>query len=187
MATNQSPPKTQLIFLYVVLSVLVLVALKPVLDSYYSSMTTAELTEKVSNRPAVELKAVKTAQAQVIAKATMPVSRAKRLLLRDGRNIPAIMPNESSDSRAMVGWLQFGGHVPNPVMEPAASEVLAEKNPPVIEEASSQDPLPVPEQKQSVTKPQPALPKAAPKAVPKADTAANPAADTASPAPESVQ
>ncbi len=108
MATDHTPPRSQLIVLYGVLSVLVLVALKFVLDSYYTNLTDAQVASKVLKVPARELKAIMAEQRRQLQAGVMSIDHAKLLYIKEGRmGLSALSPQASTDPRPLAGWNHF--------------------------------------------------------------------------------
>ncbi|MCB9708382.1 MAG: hypothetical protein H6714_06330 [Myxococcales bacterium] len=116
MATDLTPPRSRLIVLYAVLSALILIALKFVLDGYFVRVSESQINQKVLTSPARELNEVMRAQLQTMESGTMSVPRAMRVYLRDGRTgLPAIAPLQSGDTRPLLGW----NHYPNKRLPPS--------------------------------------------------------------------
>lgn len=116
MATDHTPPRSQLIVLYGVLSMLVLFALKFVLDGYFTRLSDEQFSAKILTEPARELNALRKEQTRELQRGSMPINRAMRLFLRDGRHgIGLVAPQPSSDPRPLTGW----NHYANKKLPPA--------------------------------------------------------------------
>lgn len=103
---DDTPPKSQWILFYTVLSVLTLVGLKFAFDSYYDIELRGEQATKLEESPALLLKSYKQEQARVLDDGPRSVDDAIDLMARQGRSaVPAIAPQPSADSSALEGWL----------------------------------------------------------------------------------
>jgi len=95
-----------------VIAVGCLISLKFVFDSYYVTMFEQEEYEKVGSVKPKELMALRAAEAKSFAAAPVPLEKAMQMVAH-GRGEPmpglrnsGIMPEQSTDKAALVGWAQ---------------------------------------------------------------------------------
>ncbi len=102
---DDSPPRNGIIFFYTSLTVFMLIGVKFLLDSYFASMMTAELHEKVYSRGMAEVQAVRVKEAEALQKGSMPIDQAKRLIGQRGRaGSPLIAPVSGRGVPEIAGW-----------------------------------------------------------------------------------
>lgn len=104
MATDQSPPRSNLILVIAVGTVVTLISLKFIFDSYFTDMMESEARAKVATPEEVvalhadEQKRLTTAPA-------IPIDQAMTELGQKGRLFSAdIAPQQSDDRGALTGW-----------------------------------------------------------------------------------
>ena len=104
MATDQSPPRSNLILVLAVATVITLVSLKFIFDSYFTDMMESEARAKVATPDEVvtlhadEQKKLTTAPAVPIDQAMAELGQKGRLFSAD------IAPQQSDDRGALTGW-----------------------------------------------------------------------------------
>jgi len=186
MAVDNSPPRILAITLTGIVSVVLLIALKPILDSYYVTMFEAEEYRKVSSVAPTELIALHKAEAKSFASAPIPLDRAMTLVAK-GRAEPipgtkddGILPQQSTDTGALIGWAMLP-----PAADPSTTSFVAPATPAPAADASVGAPVAAPAGSAAVspgapgTVPPPAAPSAS--AVPSAVPSASPAPSAAPP------
>jgi hypothetical protein len=106
---DDTPPRNRVIFGYTVLTVVTLIALKFVFDSYLDVSRTATRREHIADsRASRALAEYRRRERERLESGSMPVERAMRELGRRGRlAFPLIRPTESTDRAARVGWQQL--------------------------------------------------------------------------------
>lgn len=138
MATDHTPPRSQLIVMYGVLSMLVLFALEFVFSGYFTRQRDNQISAKILTEPARELNALRREQTRELKSGAMPINRAMRLFLRDGRSgIALVAPQPSSDPRPLVGWNHYAKKTPPPAVVPlpTAAEMQAANGTPAAAES----------------------------------------------------
>ena len=131
---EQSAPKNALILLVIGMSAVVLLALKPGLDSYYDGMFHGMLTrqQQVYDDRAMGNAAAARADAQ-LNQGSMPIDLAMEQLATRGRmSFPAIRPEAGPEQvrDALRGWSQLSREVPErrtpaPEPPPAPPDVIS--------------------------------------------------------------
>lgn len=107
MAFDSSPPRTGLIFLFGVISVLTLTALKFVFDSYFDKAVLGEQARKAALYPTKSLYAVRKEQDRLLHEGPLPIDRAVWLVGERGRRVSKMIePQPSEDTGALLGWKQ---------------------------------------------------------------------------------
>ena len=153
MATDQTPPRSQLIGMYAVLSALVLFSLKFVFDWYFLDVTERQMQEKVLSQPAQELKALRSEEEKIMRAGKVSIRTAMRMMAHKGRMEadPMVAPVASDDMRAMTGWTHFkDGQVPaSAVPMPKAGEESVETELETGDEESAETPAVEAEPKQA--------------------------------------
>jgi hypothetical protein len=105
---DDSPPRNGIIFFYTVLTVFMLIGVKFLLDSYFYSMMTGEIQEKVLSRGMAEVVAVREKEKATLDKGSMPIDQAMKLLGQRGRSAsPVIAPSSGQGVPAIDGWSQL--------------------------------------------------------------------------------
>ena len=130
MATDQSPPRSNLILVLAVATVITLISLKFIFDSYFTDMMESEARAKVSTPDEVvslhadEQKKLTTAPAVPIDQAMTELGQKGRLFSAD------IAPQQSDDRGALTGWahLHDGENAAEPA--PAAGSAGTTTTPP---------------------------------------------------------
>lgn len=121
MATDQSPPRTNLILVIAVSTVITLVSLKFIFDSYFTDMMESEARAKVATPEEVvtlhadEQKKLTTAPAVPIDQAMSELGQKGRLFSAD------IAPQQSDDRAALTGWAHLHEGLPSESGEAAAA------------------------------------------------------------------
>jgi len=122
---DDSPPRNGIILFYTVLTVFMLIGVKFLLDSYFFSMMNAEMYEKVYSRGMAEVKSVREQEAAALAKGSMPIDQAMKLIGQRGRGAsPVIAPASGQGVAEVSGWSQMKRDVPE-AAAPAAPEAPA--------------------------------------------------------------
>ncbi|MGB0678703.1 MAG: hypothetical protein ACPGUV_03480, partial [Polyangiales bacterium] len=105
MAHDTTLPRSNLIWFYAVLSVVVLFVLKFVFDSYFIAQIEAEQFSKQARSGERANARRKSRELRQLDQGAMPVSTAMQQLARRGRMAaPAIAPIDSADLGALTGW-----------------------------------------------------------------------------------
>ena len=133
MAADNSPILLKPIAITVVVALVFLVALKPILDTYYTEMFEGEEYRKVGSLQPAELNALHAAEAKGFASAPIKLDKAMAMVARD-RAIAAISPEQSTDTASLVGWAQLpkdglGSLPPVPSAAPSSSAAPASSAP----------------------------------------------------------
>lgn len=109
---DDSPPRNGIIFFYTVLTVFMLIGVKFLLDSYFSSMMNAEYQEKVWSRGMAEVVAVRAKETETLSKGSVPIDQAMRLIGQRGRGAsPVIAPKSEPGAAEVAGWSQLKRNV----------------------------------------------------------------------------
>jgi hypothetical protein len=125
MAVDKSPPHLVPIAVTAIVAVATLAGLKPLFDTYYLEMFEAESFRKVGSVQPTELLALHAAENKSFAAAPIPLDKAMDMVAHN-RAVPAIAPEQSTDTAALVGWAQLpktglGSLPPAPSPPPSAS------------------------------------------------------------------
>ncbi len=112
MATDQSPPRTTLILVIAVATVVTLVSLKFIFDSYFTDMMESEARAKVATpEEVVQLHADE--QKKLTTSPAVPIDQAMAELGSKGRLFSAdIAPQQSDDRAALTGWAHLHEGLP---------------------------------------------------------------------------
>lgn len=104
MATDQSPPRIKIILAVGLGTVMTLVLLKPILDSYYSD--TLDDVRRAKLVSPVELEALHAEEARKLTTSpAIPIDQAMADLAQKGRlSMAVVTPAQSNDTGALVGW-----------------------------------------------------------------------------------
>lgn len=105
MATDKSEPRIGLIVGIGLLSIVTLVGLRVLLQSYFITVTEDEQRAKVFGQPARQVQHLREAEQQQLAGGPMPIDRAVRAL-GEGARPAGISPQPSTDWGALQGWTQ---------------------------------------------------------------------------------
>lgn len=121
MATDQSPPRNNLILSIAVVTVIILIGLKFVFDSYFSDMMEAVAAAKVPTpEEVVQLHAEE--QKKLTTSPAVPIDQAMQMLASKGRMGSAdITPQPSNDLGAVAGWAHLHDGEENPPPAPTAA------------------------------------------------------------------
>ena len=105
MATDQSPPRNRVILWVTIFTVLALVALKFVFDSYFLKSMEREVAYKVLESPTAEKEEMLKEQHELLKNGTVAIDQAVEMIARKGRgSFEVIQPSASSDKAAKQGW-----------------------------------------------------------------------------------
>ena len=105
LRADGTPPRTGMIAMYAALAALCLIGLKPIFDSYFESMFSAEISAKVSNQPAVEYDAIRRREDALLLQTGVPMERVFAQLARGRQAGPTLIaPQASTDLAAIQGW-----------------------------------------------------------------------------------
>jgi|GEM_PF-1073066 len=105
MATDQSPTRNRLILTIAISTLVTLVGLKFVFDSYFIDMMESEARAKIATPD--ELQKLRADERQKLTGSALPIDRAMHDLALKGREgAPLITPEPSSDDAPLVGWAQ---------------------------------------------------------------------------------
>jgi hypothetical protein len=132
MATDNSPVQNRLIIIVGAMTVITLVGLKFVFDSYFASMTDEVLLAKLA--PPNELLASREADRKKLAGGTMPIDKAMAELAAKGRTLdslgPDLAPRQSDDLGPMAGWVKLPRPTPRSELPAPAGDAGATTVPP---------------------------------------------------------
>ncbi len=119
MATDQSPPRLKIIINVAAITVLTLVGLKFVFDSYYVQMSEEAAHAKLA--VPVELQKLREGEQKNLTTAAVPITAAMAQIAQ-GKRDELIAPQPSEDTGALSGWSKL----PKPVAAcaPAASAAV---------------------------------------------------------------
>ncbi len=105
LRADGTPPRTGMIAMYAALAALCLIGLKPIFDSYFESMFSAEISAKVSTQPAVEYDAIRRREDALLLQTGVPMERVFAQLARGRQAGPTLIaPQASTDLAAIQGW-----------------------------------------------------------------------------------
>lgn len=105
MATDNTPPRNNVILIGALATVFALVGLKYVFDSYYLVSFEGEVSQKVLEAPTRELDKMMEDEQRKLRRGKVNIDEAKMLLQSRGRGvIQDIAPVPSTDEAAKVGW-----------------------------------------------------------------------------------
>lgn len=104
MATDQSPPRIQIIIRVAVITVATLVGLKFVFDSYFVQMTEEAAHDKLA-KP-VELLKLREGEQKNLTSAAVPIKEAMAQVA-GGKRDESIAPQPSEDTGALSGWAKL--------------------------------------------------------------------------------
>ncbi len=123
---DDSPTRNGTILFYTVLTVFVLIFVKFSLDSYFDKVFGGEFHDKVLARGMEEVQQMRAKEEQALGAGSMPVSRAKQLLIQRGRVASPVIAPESGmgatggGMQEIAGWTKLDRKVaPAPVAPPA--------------------------------------------------------------------
>lgn len=119
---DDSPPRNGVIFFYTVLTVIVLIAIKFLLDSYFAKTMDDEVHDKVLTRGMEEVREMRAREAAALDPKTL--NSAKAVYSRSGRT-GVLAPASGQGKPEVQGWTQLGRQVAPPVA-PAAPEAPTE-------------------------------------------------------------
>lgn len=114
MATDNTPPRLKLIVTIAVITVITLVGINFVTESYYAMMTDEAQREKLG--PTRDRDDQKKAEAVAFTSAVLPIDKAMAEVAK-GTRPEAITPQPSDDLGPMTGWSKLPK--PAPVPHPA--------------------------------------------------------------------
>ena len=131
MATDSSPVQNKLIIAVGGLTIVTLVGLKFVFDSYYASMIDEVNRTKLA--PTTELTSHREAEKKRLSGGVMPIEKAMAELASKGREAPDALgsdlaPRQSDDLGPMTGWVRLPKAAPHsdlPAPVPHAMDVVA--------------------------------------------------------------
>jgi hypothetical protein len=105
MATDNSPPRIRVILTTAFSTLVILVTLKYVFDSYFLMMASAAELDHL--RPNEELALLRAGEEKNLTSGPMPIDRAMQILAQRGRAGEALIaPQPSDDLGPMVGWIR---------------------------------------------------------------------------------
>lgn len=119
MATDNSPPRLKLIVTIGVITIVTLVGLNFVLNSYYAIMSDEAQTEK--QQQPVALQEHRQAEQAALTGAKMPIDQAMAQLAKGNRE-GLVTPQQSDDLGPMTGWSKLPKHAPEPILGAAGPE-----------------------------------------------------------------
>jgi len=129
LRADNTQPRNGMIALYTLASVAALIALKPLFDSYFDSMISTEVQEKVLSQPAVELEAIHERERVLLDETGVPMDRVRAQLARGRQAGPALIaPQPSTAVDAIKGWSSLPPfvHTANPhAVDPAVAAAAA--------------------------------------------------------------
>jgi hypothetical protein len=111
MAIDNTPPRLKLIVTIAVITVITLVGINFVLDSYYAMMTDQAHREK--SAPTAEKEAQHKAELAALTNATIPINKAMAEIAK-GERPALIAPQQSEDLGPMTGWSKLPKPAPTP-------------------------------------------------------------------------
>lgn len=115
MATDNTPPRLKLIVTIAVITVITLIGINFVLESYYAMMTDTAAREKLA--PTRDRDEQHKAEIAALTNAALPIDQAIAQLGK-GTRPEAITPQASEDLGPMTGWTKLPK--PAPTAHPAA-------------------------------------------------------------------
>ncbi len=139
MATDNTPPRLKLIVTIAVITVITLVAINFVTESYYAMMSDEAQREKIA--PTRDRDEQRKAEALAFTNAALPIEKAIGEIGKGDR--PALIsPQQSDDMGPMTGWskLPKAAPVPQPHVEAPAPAVVADGGAPLAGDAGAATP-----------------------------------------------
>ena len=123
MATDKSEPRTGVIFKIALFAVVVLVATRGALTSYFDRMASAEGRRKIGENVPASLLDMRADEERRLTGGPLPVDKAMQEIVAHGRMgaSPDIAPSASRDLGPLQGWMKMPSEVPAPMM--AAPEI----------------------------------------------------------------
>jgi hypothetical protein len=120
MAIDKSEPKVGLIFRIGLLVIVLLVATRALLNSYFDQIATAEEERKVGEAVPSQLLDLRADEERRLTSGAMPIDKAMMTIVGKGRTgaSPDIMPSASRDLAPVQGWSKMPGEVPPGMMAP---------------------------------------------------------------------
>lgn len=120
---DDSPPRNGTIFFYTVLTVVLLVAVKFLLDSYFAKVVDAEIEDKVLTQGMEEVQAQREQETATLEKGPLPIESAIKMMAKQGRAaMPEIAPQSGAGKPEVAGWSQLKREVAEPA--PAAAPAV---------------------------------------------------------------
>jgi hypothetical protein len=133
LRADDTQPRNRLIAFYTALVVFTLLLLKPLFDSYFESMYSAETSVKVLTQPAVELETIRARERVLLEERGVPLDRVFSQLARGRQASPAIIaPQPSTAVDAIKGWQFLPAFVHTAdrnAVDPAAAAAAATPTP----------------------------------------------------------
>jgi hypothetical protein len=119
MATDKSEPRTGLIFRIGLLAIILLLALRGALISYFNGMASAEEERKFGHVVPEALNDLRADEKQRLSSGPVPVDKAMQEIVQRGRTAdPDTMPSASRDLAPLQGWSKMPGEVPPAMTAP---------------------------------------------------------------------
>ncbi|MEZ4261599.1 MAG: hypothetical protein R3B36_21150 [Polyangiaceae bacterium] len=122
MANDNTPPRIRLIVTVTVITVVTLIALKFVFDSYFAYMsdqaTHEKLAEPIARRNLAEI------EKKHLTGSPLPIEAAMAKLARGARTdaeLSDVEPKPSDDNGPLIGWSKLPKPLPTPHPRPAAT------------------------------------------------------------------
>jgi len=114
MGYERSQPSNRIIFAIAVASVAVLLALHPLLTSFFNSSIAGEEAVKVRALPPQAYANLKRAQLRQLEQGTMPIGQAMGVVAQGPRRgLPHVEPRPGNDPAPAAGWaFARGYHAP---------------------------------------------------------------------------
>ena len=127
MAIDKSEPKVGLIFRIGLLVIVLLVATRALLNSYFDQIATAEEERKVGEAIPSQLLDLRADEERRLTSGAMPIDKAMMTIVGKGRTgaSPDIMPSASRDLAPVQGWAKMPEEVPPAMMAPPPEAVDA--------------------------------------------------------------
>jgi hypothetical protein len=116
MATENTEPKSGLILRVAVLAVVSLVGIRFALVSYYNANMDDELHRKVASVKSPQLVELRAQEQKALTGSALPIDKAMVLYATHPREMAgeALAPQPSTDTAALVGWMQRPRPLPTP-------------------------------------------------------------------------
>ncbi len=105
MPHEDTPPRTQVILLFTLMSAVTLVVLQPLFVSYFETTRAEQERAKVREVPAGGYDEYREEQHRRLRSGPMPIGKAIEELAREGREGPELVrPEPSEDPAPAEGW-----------------------------------------------------------------------------------
>jgi len=114
MATDNTPPRLNLIVTIAVITVITLFGIEFVTRSYFAMMSDEAAKEKIA--PTTERTEYNKARDTAFAAATMPIAQAAAML--GSKRPESLSAQQSDDLNPMKGWTKLPKPEPTPIVRP---------------------------------------------------------------------